>query len=128
MAIVTKPMIDDVELSIRRDVSNAEVEARFTINWSSFDQLTNLAYRERWELVGVDPAGTTTIFVGPQLVNGISSNGHASISRTKSATIPWADLDEDPNGLDEIAVLVTLEPLLPTTQTAQGAQLTVTAP
>lgn len=71
MGVVTKPMIEDVELRIRRDVSNAEVGLDFTINWSSFDQLTNLAYREKWELVGVDPAGNTTTFVGPQLVNGI---------------------------------------------------------
>jgi hypothetical protein len=128
MAVIAKSMIDDVELTIRKDVANAEVTANYTVNWSTFDQLTNLSYTERWELVGVDPGGNTTLYIGPSLVGGISSNGNTSTERTHVATIPWTDLDEDPNGLDEIAVVVTLTPLLPVARTAQSAQVTVTAP
>ena len=128
MAIIAKPMIDDVELTIRRDIANAEITAAYTVNWSTFDQLTNVSYTERWELVGVDPGGNTTLYIGPSLVGGISSNGNTSTERAHQATIPWSDLDEDPNGLDEIAVVVTLTPLLPVARTAQSAQVTVTAP
>jgi len=115
-------------LSIQRDIANAEIELTYRVNWSNFDQLTNLPYSERWELVGVDGVTRTTIYTGPMLVNGISSNGNASTSRTKLATIAWADLDEDPNGLDEIAAVVTLTPLLPTVRTAQSAEVSVAAP
>jgi hypothetical protein len=128
MAIITKPMIDDLELTIRRDTANAEVTVAYKVNWSTFDELTNLSYTERWELVGVDPGGNTTIYTGPSLVGGISSNGNSSTQRTHESTIPWADLNEDPNGLDEIAVVVTLTPLLPVAKSAQSAQVIVTAP
>jgi hypothetical protein len=128
MAIITKPMIDDLELTIRRDVANAEVTAKYRINWSTFDQLTNLSYTERWELVGVDPGGNTTLYIGPSLVGGISSNGNASTDREQLATIGWTELDEDPNGSDEIALVVTLTPLLPVQRSAQSAQVSVTSP
>jgi hypothetical protein len=128
MAVITQPMIDNVALSIQRDIANAEIELTYRVNWSNFDQLTNLSYSERWELVGVDGVTRTTIYTGPMLVNGISSNGNASTSRTKLATIAWTDLDEDPNGLDEIAAVVTLTPLLPTVRTAQSAEVSVAAP
>ena len=128
MAIIAKPMIDDLELTITKDIANAEVAVTYTVNWSTFDQLTNLSYTERWELVGVDPGGNTTFFTGPSLVGGISSNGNTSTARTHASTIPWSDLDEDPNGPDEIAVVVTLTPQLPVQRTAQSAQVNVTAP
>ncbi len=100
----------------------------YDVNWSNFDQLTNLAYNEKWEIVGDDNGVTNTIFVGPILVNGISSNGNATTHRTKTATIAWADLDEDPNNLDEIAAVVTLTPLLPVTRVAKSALVVVDAP
>ena len=128
MAIITKPMIDNLQLVIQRDIANAEISVEFDVNWSNFDQLTNLAYGEKWELVGDDNGVTNTIYVGPILVNGISSNGNATTHRTKVATIPWSDLNEDPNGLDEIAVVVTLTPQLPTTRVAKSALVSVAAP
>lgn len=127
MAILFKPMIDNMALTIRKDVANAEITGTYTINWSGFDQLTNLAYEEKFELVGVDPARTTTLYVGPMLIGGISSNGLAATPRTKTATIPWGDLDED-TGDDEIAMVITLTPLLPTVHVAQSSQVVVTAP
>jgi len=128
MAIIFRPMIADLELTIRKDIANAEVTVTYQVNWSTFDQLTNLPYTETWQLVGVDPGGNTTLYTGPSLIGGISSNGNTSTDRTHEATIPWADLDEDPNGLDEIAVVVTLTPQLPVQRSAQSAQVTVTAP
>ncbi len=128
MAVIKKPMIDNLQLSITKDVANAEIEATYTINWSDFDVLTNMRYSEVWKLVGVDPATTDVLYIGPVLLGGVSANGSISTSRTKTATIPWADLDEDPNGLDEIAVQVTLTPLLPVAYSAQSAQVVVAAP
>ena len=128
MALITKPMIDNLKLVIDQDIANALISATWDVNWSNFDQLTNLAYGEKWELVGDDAGVTTTIFTGPILVGGISSNGNATTHRVKTATIPWADLDEDPNNLDEIAVVVTLTPRLPGPQVAKSALVTVDAP
>ncbi len=128
MALIFKPMIDNIKLNITKDVANAVVSLEYDLNWSGFDQLTNLSYNEKWELVGDDAGVTTTIYVGPMLVNGVSSNGNATTHRTKAATIPWSDLDEDPNGLDEIAAVVTLTPLLPATKVAKSALVTVDAP
>ncbi len=128
MAIVTQPMIDNLQLTIVKDTANADITAEYDIQWSQFDQLTNLKYSEQWRLDGLDPNKSDTLYVGPIVVGGISSNGNATTHRTKVATIAWADLDEDPNGLDEIALVVTLTPLLPTAQVAQSAQVVVTAP
>jgi hypothetical protein len=128
MAIVTKPMIDDLALAIKRDIANAEITVTYTINWSTFDELTNLPYSESWELAGVDGVNLTTLYTGPMLVNGVSSNGAATTARTKVATIAFADLDEDVNSLDEIVAVVTLTPRLPVQKTAQSAQVVVDAP
>lgn len=128
MAIIIKPMIDNLQLVVQKDIANAEISVEYDVNWSSFDQLTNLGYNERWELVGDDNGVTTTIFVGPMLVNGISSNSNTKTHRIKAATIPWSDLNEDPNGLDEIAVVVTLTPQLPVTRVAKSALVSVDAP
>ena len=128
MAIFNKPMIDKLALVIVKDIANAEITVTYDVNWSNFDQLTNLSYNEKWEIVGDDAGVTNTIFVGPILVNGISSNGNATTQRTKTATIAWADLDEDPNNFDEIAAVVTLTPLLPVTRVAKSALVVVDAP
>jgi hypothetical protein len=128
MAIITKPMIGNLQLVIVKDTANADVTVDYDLNWSSFDQLTNLVYDEKWELVGDDSGVTTTIFVGPSLISGVSSNGNATTHRTKTATIAWADLDEDPNNLDEIAVVVTMTPKLPVVRTAKSALVVVDAP
>jgi hypothetical protein len=128
MALIFNPMIDNIKLTITKDIANADISLEYDLNWSGFDQLTNLSYNEKWELVGDDAGTTTTIFVGPMLVNGVSSNGNATTHRTKGATIPWSDLDEDPNNLDEIAAVVTLTPLLPLTKVAKSALVVVDAP
>ena len=128
MAIIIKPMISNLVLAVQRNIANAIVTVDYDVNWSSFDQLTNLSYTEKWELVGDDNGVTATIFVGPSLVNGISSNTNSTTHRTQTATIPFADLDEDPSGLDEIAAVVTLTPKLPVARVAKSALVTVDAP
>lgn len=128
MAVVTRPLIEGVELTIRKDVANAEVTGQYRINWSEFAVQTDLAHREQWELVGVDPNGTTTLFVGRSPVNGIRPDGEQSTQRTLQATIPWGDLEEDVNGVDEIALRVTLEPLLPTAYSALSPEVVVSSP
>jgi hypothetical protein len=128
MAIIIKPMISNLVLAVQRDIANAIVTVDYDVNWSTFDQLTNLSYNEKWELVGDDAGVNTTIFVGPSLVNGISSNSNSTTHRTQVATIPFADLDEDPNSLDEIAAVVTLTPKLPVARVAKSPLVTVDAP
>jgi hypothetical protein len=128
MAIFSKPMIDGLQLDIDKDIANAIITLKYNINWSTFDQLTNLAYNEKWEIVGDDAGTTTTIFTGPMLVGGVSSNGNVTTQRSQGTTIAWADLDEDPNNLDEIAAVVTLTPLLPVTRVAKSALVVVDAP
>ncbi len=93
--VLTPPMISNLTLTLTKDTANADVDLAYRINWSAFDQLTNLAWTEAWSLVGLDGAVKTTLYTGPILASGISSNRHSFTDRTKSATIPWADLDED---------------------------------
>ena len=126
--VVTPPMISNLTLTLTRDIANAEVDINYRINWSTFDQLTNLAWTETWSLVGLDGAVKTTFYTGPILASGLSSNGNSFTDRTMSATIPWADLDEDVNATDEIAAVVTLTPRLPTPKTATSATVVVSSP
>ncbi len=128
MAIVTPPMISNLVLTVDKDVANAVIEVNWDIRWSKFDQLTNLSYAEEWKVVGIDGTTNTTLFVGPSLVNGVSSNGDLTTHRTKVATIPLIDLDEDSATDDDLAAVVTLTPVLPTTRTAQSATVLVSAP
>lgn len=92
------------------------------------DQLTNLVYDEKWELVGDENGANTTSYVGPSLIGGVSPNGNATTHRTKTATIAWADLDEDPGNLDEIAAVVTMTPKLPVVKVAKSALVLVDGP
>ena len=125
---LSPPMISNLALTLDKDIANAKVEVKYNINWSAFDQLTNLSYTEAWSLVALDGVTKTTLYTGPTLISGVSFNGSATTARTKTATIPWSDLDEDVNDDDEIAAVVTLTPKLPTTRTAQSATVVVNAP
>ena len=129
MAILQLPKVDDVELTLQQDVANAVFTIEFDINWSEFDQLTNLAYTEVVKLVGSDPNRQQDLFTGPILANGISSNGEKTTHRVHGDfTIPWTDLDEDPGAGDEIVAVVTLTPRLPVPVTAQSDVLDVVSP
>jgi hypothetical protein len=128
MAIVVQPVIDNLELSVVRDVGNGEITVDFDVNWPKFAQLTDLPYQEKVEILGVDASGNTTLFIFPMLVNGISPNGNATTHRTRTATLDFDDLNEDPAGDDELAAVVTLTPLLPGPVSAQSPQVVVNSP
>jgi hypothetical protein len=137
----TMATISTPQLSIVRDVDNADITVTYTITWSAFDQLTNLAYNESWKLIGDDtaqdgdnlPLGDDPIPLGLMFfpLGGLKSNGQATTSRTLTKTIGWVDLNEDDNGGnldDEIRAVVTLQPLLPETASRESAAVVVVAP
>lgn len=136
MATISTP-----QLSIVRNVDNAEITVTYTATWSAFDQLTNLAYTESWRLIGDDtaqdgdnlPLGDDPIPLGLVFfpVGGLRSNGQPSTPRTLRRTIGFDDLNEDDNGGnldDEIRAVVTLTPVLPMTTSRESAAVVVVAP
>jgi hypothetical protein len=123
--------ISNLNVAVARNVANADVTVTYTINWSPFDQATNLGYLEVWDLIGDDtnqdgdtgPAGDDPISLGLTPVFTVSSNGNASTSRSLSKTIAFANLNEDDvagNTDDEIRATVTLTPQLPTATTRES--------
>lgn len=128
--------------TITKDVSNAIILLEWTVDYDTFDQLTNLGYHESWKLIGDDTSqdgddgvpGDDAVDVNRFFVNPQSSNGQASRTRSQSWTIAWSSLNED-NTLgsalandDEIRAVVTLEPLLPVTSTRESLSRVVSAP
>lgn len=114
----------NVNLAIVRNVANANATVTYTVNWSAFDQASNLQYLESIRFIGDDtgqdgdtgPAGDDPISIGLTFSVLLSANGQASTSRTRSFTFPFANLDEDSvlgNSDDEIRAVVTLTPRLP---------------
>jgi hypothetical protein len=47
MALLEPPKVDDVTLTLDKDVANANFTIEYTINWSEFDRATNLP-TPRW--------------------------------------------------------------------------------
>ncbi len=131
--------VSNLNLTVVRDVANAEITVEYDIVWSNFDQLTNLPYVDSFRLIEDDtnqdgddlPAGDDPIsLTGPIFVVPISSNGHAVTHRTKTATLPFANLNKDDNGGnvdDEIRAIVTLTPRLPIPVSRESNLVTVTA-
>ncbi len=128
----------NVTLSILRDVANANATVTYTINWSAFDQASNLQYAESIRFIGDDtgqdgdtgPAGDDPINIGLTFIALLSSNGQATSARTRSFTFPFANLNEDNvagNTDDEIRAVVTLTPRLPLTVNAESNLVTVAA-
>lgn len=131
--------VANMNLSIVRQVANAEITLTYDIVFSSFDQATDLAYFESWRLIGDDTgqdgedgvAGDDAISMGFTAVATVSSNGAASIARTKTKTLAWSALNEDTGALfsdDEIRAVVTLTPQLPAVTSRESAMVLVTAP
>jgi len=134
--------VSNIVLSIVRDVANANVTVTYDINWSNFDQLTNLPYTESVRLIGDDsgqdgdnlPAGDDLILVGAFPLNpSVSSNGQAVTARTKNFTFAFSSLNEDfllatlADIDDEIRALVTLSPRLPIAVSAESNVVVVDA-
>ena len=131
--------VSNLNLTVVRDVANAEITIEYDIIWSNFDQLTNLPYVDSFRLIeddtnqdgdnlplGDDPVSLTQLtFVLP-----ISSNGQAVTHRTKTTTLPFANLNKDDsagNTDDEIRAVVTLTPKLPVETSRESNLVTVTA-
>jgi len=130
--------VSNLNLSVVRDVANAEVTIEYDIVWSSFDQLTNLQYVDTFRLIEDDtnedgdnlPVGDDPISLGLVAVVPVSSNGQASTHRTRTATVPFANLNKDDNGGntdDEIRAIVTLTPRLPVATSRESNLVTVNA-
>lgn len=128
--------------TIVRDHANANIELDYTVNYDTFDKVTDMGYDESWRLIGDDTSqdgddgvpgddavGVRFFFVSPQ-----RSNGQDSVDRKHAWTLPWATLDEDhalgsvANNDDEIRAVVTLVPELPVTATRESVALTVSSP
>ncbi len=128
--------------TITRNVANADVDLVYTVNYDTFDQLTNVGYHETYKIIGDDTGqdgddgaagdnqvGVSFFFVSPQ-----RSNGQASVQRTQAWTLPWTDLNEDnalgsaANNDDEIRAVVTLEPELPVTTAKESTALVLVSP
>ena len=127
--------ISNLSLVIDRDVANAIFTIGYDINWSAFDQASDLEYDEAFRLIDDDtgqdgdnlPPGDDPINIGLLPLVRISSNGQAVTSRTKSRTIAFAELDKDLN-LDpdsEIRAVVTLTPRLPVATSRESDVVTV---
>jgi hypothetical protein len=130
----------NVSLSIVRDVANAHATVTYTVNWSAFDQASNLQYAESIRFIGDDtgqdgdtgPAGDDPINIGLTFSVLLSANGQGSTSRTRSFTFPFSNLNEDNvpqlgNTDDEIRAVVTLTPRLPVTINAESNVVVVAA-
>ena len=76
----------NVNLTILRDVANANATVTYTINWSAFDQASNLQYSESIRFIGDDtgqdgdtgPVGDDPISIGLSFIALLSANGQAS--------------------------------------------------
>ncbi|HOZ58361.1 MAG TPA: hypothetical protein PKY70_09260 [Nakamurella multipartita] len=128
----------NVNLTLLRNVANANATVTYTVNWSAFDQASNLQYVESVRFIGDDtgqdgdtgPVGDDPISIGLNFSTLLSANGQATTSRTRSFTFPWANLNEDDvpilgNTDDEIRAVVTLTPQLPVTVTTESNLVTV---
>jgi len=131
--------ITNLTLSIVRSVANAQVTIDYDINWSLFDQASNLSYIDTFRLIEDDtnedgdnlPVGDDPVTLGVLIPIGpVSSNGQAVTHRTKNVTIPFANLNKDDNGNnldDEIRAIVTLTPQLPVAISRESNKVEVNA-
>jgi hypothetical protein len=114
------PTLKNINLTIVKDVANANFTVDYDIEWSPFEQQTNLEFDEFYKLIGDDtgqdaddlPVGDDPIDIGLVAVGKVSSNGAALTHRTKSRTIAFSNLNEDKTAPatndDEIRAVVTL--------------------
>jgi hypothetical protein len=131
------PSINNLTLTVVKDVANAEISAVFDIDWDPFDQATDLDYDETIRLIEDDtsqdgdnlPLGDDPVSLGLVPIVRVSSNGQAVTNRTRSFTIPFSNLDKDVgvNEDDEIRAVVTLTPRLPVATSRESNAVTVTA-
>ena len=112
--------ISNVELSVVRDVANADIQIDYDIDWDSYDQASNQLYQESWKLIGDDtgPAGEdgqdeTLTGQGAADIVRFAAYGQPTTHRHLAFTIPVEALDDDTTGEDEVRAVVTLTPVGP---------------
>jgi hypothetical protein len=119
--------VRNLTLSIVKDVANADVTVEYDIEFSSFDQNTNLQWLDACSLIGDDTNqdGDEIVIPGDDKITGgslptflISAGTQTSLHRKRTLTLPFGNLNEDnfpgADGDDEIRAVVTLTPQLPT--------------
>jgi hypothetical protein len=133
MASIGPITLDPIDI----EVANATVNVSFIVSFNSYDINSNQPYRMEVRLVGEDQAegNADDPIVGgrltpPILGQLVASDGLTSKSFAFEKTLPRANLNEDtppePNP-DEIQVVVTLTPVLPTAVTRQSNVRTLVA-
>lgn len=118
-----KAFIDNLVLHLDQRPTDVSFSVHYDINWTDFDQITNLRYREVWRLLRVDPDQSRTVWTGPVADGGVCANGQARTSRTHCGRSTWAELDLDPKGPGGLAASVELIPLLPEARTARSPEV-----
>lgn len=108
----------------------ANITVEYDINFSAFDQASNQPYAEVCRLIGDDtgivpaedgvddpiPGGTLFPLIPIPPFNQVSSNGLATVHKTRTRTLPLSNLNEDTGAVpnpDELRAVVTLTPVAP---------------
>jgi hypothetical protein len=132
--------IQNLKLSLKRDVANVAITIEYDVAFGDFDRRTNLTYIESWRLIGDDTGQDgDDLSAGDDLILGIGSDsspiaaeGRSVVHRRREMIAAWADLNEDQDlptaGDDEIRALVTLSPQLPTFKRRESAARHIASP
>jgi hypothetical protein len=116
-------IVSAVALTITRVGENAVAKVAYVIEGDIEDSSSGQTYLEVCRLIGDDTPGDgidDVISRGEMLRTTTILGPHTRIERALTITLPAINLDEDRGGnfleTDEIRALVTLTPLLPTSQ------------
>ncbi len=122
--------------SITKNLGNGIIDLDYTVEFSPFDQLTNLSYKATVSIAGDDALDSTDDEVSPSITGlpatvRVRSNGRTSVSKQFQAEVLWEELDEDPwwngglNDDEELRLTVTVTPQLPRERTAESDRITI---
>lgn len=126
--------VTNIEVSIDKDVANANISYEIDVEFDQFDQDANVPYELTWRLYGDDTGqdgddgvvGDDPLSVVWRTGRFLRSNGRPSIHRSWSGTVPYGSLDEDKKLFpphrndDEVRMKFTLTPQLPAAQTFES--------
>jgi hypothetical protein len=122
--------IGAVTLDIVPEIANAKITVKYSLIGSAFDIASGQPYTELCQLIGDDtgiipPEDNTDdpIPSGLLSVNTVVFPNSTAINRSRTKTIPKANLNEDV-GTDEIRAVVTLTPVIASKVTRESPQVT----
>lgn len=114
--------LSNVDLRIEAntaDLNKLDVTIEYDVNFDDFDRATEIGYRQRYVLLGVDdpaegpiPEQLLRTFFG----NVISAGGTSVLHQSQTFAVPRSALNEDllaGQNPDELKVRCEIEPLLP---------------